>query len=345
MTKPVINSSVSIVKNIVFLLLFLFCATCQSAPASPSKEGKTGDLKMPAGFTPPAPQKITHKTDDLTVDMYAVNFSQGNLVYCEIYSEAKKFELQKALYGKISLAFTKKAWGYRMFLPIGPTEPAGQKSIVLTYSVDKKTQDATALFKTTVTNFPVSKTPLDLGKYSNRGSEAKPEIVAFIKESRKKKDEAFASREKDLIGNSLSHPRDIHYITSHFYSKRIYQNFKIEKRKRIRLKNTEKVHRGTDLRGDAGAPVFAMTDGKVVLADLLYYEGNMVVIDHGNTLFSYYMHMSALKVKKGDMVKAGDLIGNVGSTGISTAPHLHVSLILNWLELDPLSILSLPIKD
>jgi len=337
------------VKNILlFLLSFIFYATCQSVPVTPSQNeqgGKIGALKMPAGVTPPAAKKITHKTDDFTIDMYAANFSQGNLVYCEIYSEAENFELKKAVYGKMSLSFTKKAWGYRMFLPIAPTEPAGQKSVVLTYSVDRKTRNDTVLFNTSITNFPVSKTPLDLGRYSNQGSEAKPEIVAFIKESRKKKDEAFASRENDLIDNSLSHPRDIHYITSRFYSKRIYQNFKIEKGRRIRLKDTEKIHRGTDLRGDTGAPVFAMAGGKVVLADLLYYEGNMVVIDHGNKLFSYYMHMSALKVNKGDMVKAGDLIGAVGSTGLSTAPHLHVSMLLNWVELEPLSILSLPIKD
>jgi len=336
------------VKNISFLLLFLFCAACQGLPASPQEGGqggKTGALKMPAGFTPSPAQKITHKEGNITIDMYAANFSQGNLVYCEIYSEAKNFELKSAVYGKMPLSFTKKAWGYRLFLPISPTEPAGEKSIVFVYSANSKTQSVTALFNTAVTQFQVSKTPLDLGKYSNRGSEVKPEIVAFIKESRKKKDEAFASREKDLISSSLSHPRDIHYITSPFYSKRIYQNFKIEKGKRIRLKDTENVHRGTDLKGDMGAPVFAMTDGKVVLADFLYYEGNMVVIDHGNTLFSYYMHMSALKVNKGDMVKAGNLIGNVGSTGISTGAHLHVSLILNWAELDPLSLLSLPVKD
>jgi len=333
-------------KNTLFLLLSLFfCIACQSSPASSAGSGKTGTLKLPAGYAPQAPKKITHKTDDLTIDMYAAAFSQGNLVYCEIYSEVKKFELKKANYGKMPLAFTKKAWGYRMFLPISPTEPAGQKSVVLTYSANKKTQSTTALFNVSITNFPVSKTPLDLGKYSNRGSEAKPDIVAFIKESKRKKDEAFASRENDRIGNSLSHPRDIHHITSDFYSKRIYQNFKIEKGKRVRLKNTENIHRGTDLRGDAGAPVFAMADGKVVLADLLYYEGNMVVIDHGNKLFSYYMHMSATKVSKGSLVKAGDLIGNVGSTGISTAPHLHVSMIFNWVELEPLSLLSLPIKN
>ncbi|MCL2026113.1 MAG: M23 family metallopeptidase [Leptospirales bacterium] len=339
-------------KNILFLLLFIFCAACQSVPASPSASpsndkqgGKTGKLKTPADYTPPAAKKVTHKTDNLTIDMYAVNFAQGNLVYCEVYSETKNFELKKAVYGQMVLSFTKKAWGYRMFLPIAPAEPAGQKSVILTYSTDGRTQNTTALFTITAANFPVSKTPLDLGKFSNRGTDTKPEVIAFIKESRKKKDEAFASRERDLIGNSFSHPRNMHYITSHFYAKRIYQNYRIEKGKKIRLKDTERVHRGLDLRGETGAPVYAMADGKVVLADFLYYEGNMVVIDHGNKLFSYYMHLNAINVSKGSMVKAGDLIGAVGSTGISTAAHLHVSLILNWVELNPLGLLSLPVRD
>ncbi|MDR3237260.1 MAG: M23 family metallopeptidase [Spirochaetia bacterium] len=338
------------IKNIsllFFILFFLLNLSCSIAPIEASgADGKTGSLKLPPGFTPPAAKKLTHSGGGIVVDMYARDFSQGNLVYCEVYAaESKELELKSAVYGKMSLALTKKTWGYRTFLPIGPEAEPGKKTIVFSYIIDGKTLTETVVFTAAKTDFPVSRTPLDLGKYSNQGSEAKPEIVAFIKESKKKKDEAFASRENDLIGSSFSHPRDLHYITSQFWSKRIYQRYKIENKKRIRLKDTEKIHRGTDLRGETGTPAFAMADGKVVLADLLYYEGNMVVIDHGNKLFSYYMHMSALKVKKGDMVKAGDQIGAVGSTGLSTAAHLHVSMILNWIELDPLSLLSLPVRN
>jgi len=87
-----------------------------------------------------------------------------------------------------------------------------------------------------------------------------------------------------------------------------------------------------------------MADGLVVLSHKMFYEGNMVVIDHGNRVFSYYQHMDSRKVKEGDRVAAGDFIGTVGITGIVTGPHLHVALSIRDVHVNPLSILSLPVS-
>ena len=342
-------------KNVCFMclmLLVIFCSiTCKSAAieAESQKGGKIGKVISPAEFKPPKAKKITVKNDGITIDIYARDFAQGNIIYLECYANNEKdddFRVNKITYGNSNIAATKKSWGFRAFLPIATDAALGNKSIDLQYKLNGDNLTASVNFTIIETKFPVSKTPLDLGKYSNRTTDTKPEVLAFIKESKKKKDEAFASREKDLIGNNFSHPRDIHYLTSPFWSKRVYQNYKINKKgKREYLKPSENIHRGTDFRGVMGAPVYAMADGKIVLADLLYYEGNMILIDHGNKFFSYYMHMSALDVKKGDMVKAGDTIGKVGSTGISTGAHLHVSMLVNYVHVDPLSLLSLPVRD
>ncbi len=98
-------------------------------------------------------------------------------------------------------------------------------------------------------------------------------------------------------------------------------------------------HMGLDLRGATGTPIHACADGRVVLAEELYYAGNAVYVDHGLGVITAYMHMSAFAVKEGDMVKAGDLLGKVGMTGRVTGPHLHLSLYVFGVSVDPLPLL------
>lgn len=98
-------------------------------------------------------------------------------------------------------------------------------------------------------------------------------------------------------------------------------------------------HRGLDLRGAQGTPIHAAADGTVALADNLYYSGNTVYLDHGDGVFSAYLHMSAIDVKPGQEVKAGQVIGRVGATGRVTGPHLHLSLLVQGASVDPLPLL------
>ncbi len=85
-------------------------------------------------------------------------------------------------------------------------------------------------------------------------------------------------------------------------------------------------HYGTDFVVPAGTPIRAVNDGKVVIAATFPVRGGLVVIDHGAGLQSLYFHQSKLLVKAGQTVRRGDVIGRVGSTGISTAPHLHLEM-------------------
>ncbi|MGG1551104.1 M23 family metallopeptidase [Paenibacillus ferrarius] len=94
-------------------------------------------------------------------------------------------------------------------------------------------------------------------------------------------------------------------------------------------------HMALDLAAKQGTPIKATNDGIVVLADLLYLTGNSIYIDHGMGLFSQYAHLSELRVKAGDHVKQGDIIGLVGTTGFSTGPHLHFTFWAHNVQVNP----------
>ncbi len=95
-------------------------------------------------------------------------------------------------------------------------------------------------------------------------------------------------------------------------------------------------HGGTDLGLAQGTPVLAANDGTVVLAELLDVRGNMVIIDHGGGVFTGYGHMSELDVRPGDHVTRGEVIGKVGSTGLSSGPHLHWEVSVSGVLVDGL---------
>ncbi|MBI4465257.1 MAG: M23 family metallopeptidase [Acidobacteria bacterium] len=100
-------------------------------------------------------------------------------------------------------------------------------------------------------------------------------------------------------------------------------------------------HGGMDFRAAQGTPVHAPNAGKVVLAENLYFAGNVVILDHGLGLYSYFAHLSRITVSEGDLVSRGAVIGQVGATGRVTGPHLHWSLRLSGTRVDPLSLVAI----
>ena len=94
-------------------------------------------------------------------------------------------------------------------------------------------------------------------------------------------------------------------------------------------------HRGTDIGGNpAGTLIKAANSGVVAFARLMPAFGSVVVLDHGQGIHSIYMHMSKRLVELGEEVKKGQYIGRVGSTGISTGPHLHFGLSVHGVRVD-----------
>jgi murein DD-endopeptidase MepM/ murein hydrolase activator NlpD len=96
-----------------------------------------------------------------------------------------------------------------------------------------------------------------------------------------------------------------------------------------------RLHTGEDLGSAQGTPVFAVADGEVVAAGPNAGYGNQVVVQHAGGVQSAYNHLSAILVRVGARVSAGQLVGRVGSTGMSTAPHLHFEIRLNGQPIDP----------
>ena len=106
----------------------------------------------------------------------------------------------------------------------------------------------------------------------------------------------------------------------------------------IRYTNGSQVasrHSGIDIAVKAGTPVLATGNGRVQFAGYLTLTGNTVVIEHGYGLKSLYYHMESLNVEESDMVKQGQQIGAVGSTGFSTGPHCHFSMAVNNVFTNP----------
>jgi murein DD-endopeptidase MepM/ murein hydrolase activator NlpD len=103
----------------------------------------------------------------------------------------------------------------------------------------------------------------------------------------------------------------------------------------------QRPHFGLDYRVHTGTPVTAMNQGTILLARFLYFEGNCVVIDHGQGLLTLYFHLSEFKVKEGDTVEGGQEIGLSGGTGRATGPHLHVAVRWQGTYLDPARLLQL----
>ena len=94
-------------------------------------------------------------------------------------------------------------------------------------------------------------------------------------------------------------------------------------------------HRGFVLAGSEHMPVRAANDGVVIFAEFFGIYGNAIVIDHGCGVQSLYGHLSSIDVKEGDMVKKGQALGRSGSTGLASGDHLHFSMQIGGVQVNP----------
>jgi murein DD-endopeptidase MepM/ murein hydrolase activator NlpD len=104
---------------------------------------------------------------------------------------------------------------------------------------------------------------------------------------------------------------------------------------------TRSVHQGLDYSAAIGTQVTASNSGRVVIARKFYFEGGFIVIDHGESIFTLYMHLSELLVKEDAEISKGELIAKSGSSGRVTGPHLHFGLQWQGAYLDPATLFRL----
>jgi lysostaphin len=206
---------------------------------------------------------------------------------------------------------------YRAFIPTTPLEKPGTRKIRI--SGDGQVQELSVPVVTR--RFPVQRITLPPGKSADGATQHELNRAAAFK--------ALQTPQKYWNGKFL---RPNNGRISTIYGVRRYYNGKFA---------NDYYHRGLDYAGAAGSRVVAPAAGKVALvgtvAQGFRVHGNTVGIDHGQGVVSIFLHLSRINVKEGDFVKAGQLIGTVGSTGASTGPHLHWGLYVNGQSIDPTS--------
>jgi murein DD-endopeptidase MepM/ murein hydrolase activator NlpD len=157
-----------------------------------------------------------------------------------------------------------------------------------------------------------------------------PEVAKRIAEEQQVKKKAFSSSpmEERFWKGSFRAPTPTPH-TSPFGTRRLYNG------------KTNSIHQGLDFGAPAGSPIEASNSGRVVIARDMYFEGGFVVIDHGEGIFTLYMHLSAFLVKEGDMVEKGQPIAKSGASGRVTGPHLHFGVQWQGSYLEPGTLLKL----
>ena len=165
-------------------------------------------------------------------------------------------------------------------------------------------------------------------EYENMIAEQNEQIQALEKAIEEERKRLAVKRTYD--GGTFKFPLASYTRISSEYGYRIHPTLKVNM-----------FHNGVDFAAPKGTAIYAAYDGVVVAADYSSAMGNYVMIDHGDNLYTIYMHCSSLKVKKDAVVKRGDTIALVGSTGRSTGNHLHFSVRRNGEYVSPWDYITL----
>lgn len=148
-----------------------------------------------------------------------------------------------------------------------------------------------------------------------------------------------ADMEQSFIDGKFSLPLSEIVITDEFGVRR---KFIILSSRGVKKGTMFNRHRGTDFRASEGIPILAINSGKIILVARDFSgEGNMVIVDHGLGVLSFYMHFSKFKVSEGQMVQKGQILGLAGKTGYATGPHLHLMIKINDAVVDPLKFIEI----
>ena len=346
------------VRRAISLALLLSCPAYAPASAERSDAAKTITVRLspetlvnvPVGYRLKDARCKRFTGRDFIMSIHALRFEQGMAAQVEFTPlKLKKFpdnySIEMSFNGaKVPLAA--RPWGFRGLFALSPWLAPGEKSVRVTTGTGKARHESEFRLHVRKTDFVVQKGSMALGRYSDKNHlHRRPDLTAMIQANRKKINQAFSRFGPDLLSGKMCHPRDVHRITSPFYAKRVTSRYVIKKGRKSFLPPGTSRHGGSDLWGRVGHPIRALARGRVVIAEKMYYQGYYTVIDHGQGVFSSYMHQNKIMVREGEIVEACRIIGEVGKTGMVTGPHLHLVLSVRGAILDPLSLLALPIRD
>jgi murein DD-endopeptidase MepM/ murein hydrolase activator NlpD len=143
------------------------------------------------------------------------------------------------------------------------------------------------------------------------------------------------NREKKLIDAALEHWSDNAAVVTQFQKPVEGETSSVFGLRRFFNDQPRNPHSGLDIAAAGGTPIRAPAPGTVLETGDFFFNGNTVLIDHGQGLVTMYCHLSAIDVQAGATVQTGDVIGKVGMTGRVTGPHLHWGVSLNDARIDP----------
>lgn len=261
---------------------------------------------------------------DIELNLIQNSISNANTALLYLKSK-KSLQDPKLTVDKRNINFSKhpKEKGtFFAFVPFDYHEKLGEHNIIISYILNKKR------------TFKAVKVKLHEGDYQSETLQVASSKVSLSpknKERTKKEYQEAMAVYNHVSKNTLQSTSFImpleSPITSDFGTKRVYNG------------SLQGYHSGTDFKADVGTPIVASSDGTVKIAKNRFYAGNSVVIDHGYGVYTGYYHLSQIQVKVNQKVKQGEVVGLSGKTGRVTGPHLHFSMRVHGVQVDPLQFI------
>lgn len=207
---------------------------------------------------------------------------------------------------------------WRALLGLSSTEEPGRKAARFTIEFSKRrVYQSTVTFTVEAGTFPIGHVKL---------TKQKDKLVAQMERDAKTLDKIYhAPRETEKLWDGFFIMPSTGIISSVYGARRAYGPRKFTQ-----------PHTGVDIANRTGTEIFAPNIGRVAFVGWLDSFGHSVVLDHGQGVFSYYLHMEKALVKEGDKVGKGTLLGLMGSEGVATGPHLHWSFVVSGVRVDAL---------
>ena len=205
--------------------------------------------------------------------------------------------------------------------------------------IKKEIEKVEKLFPKEITNIPLSAIEAELKKIQEKVIviEPKPVDLTEFKSDAETKSVAESKPGKQASKDEITTELNVNRPVTSPINKGLYRISSVFNKKRMHpILKIVRPHNGIDMAAKSGTKVFAAANGRVVLSKYSKTAGHYIVVDHKNGYTTAYMHLKNRNVKIGDIVDRGQLIGSVGSTGLSTGPHLHYEIRKNGSPYDPL---------
>jgi murein DD-endopeptidase MepM/ murein hydrolase activator NlpD len=285
----------------------------------------TGTALFPAGATAKKEGACTAGTE---LRLSAPESSQGSLLLIEVKSAKPLAEVRGDWSEHEVLFWQPRAVGQirRALIGVDLEKAAGKYELKVTgQTASGEKMSCSAMVAVKAGRFATEK--LHVGK---QFVEPSPEQIKRANEERQQLREIFDRVTPERLWDGpFRVPLDGVSIGGNFGKRRILNG------------NPGSPHSGVDFPAPTGTPVHATQEGRVVLAEELFFSGNTVVLDHGLGIYTLYGHLSEIGVKAGDELAAGDVLGKVGATGRVTGPHLHWGLTVERARVNPLQLVKL----